>query len=116
MGRKCWPNLAALPEHADIVAINLPDEKVLPAVEEAIAHGARALMIHSGGFLERGAAGAERQSELQRRCAEAGIPALGPNCLGFLSFTNRVSISSFKISPGCPAGSIAAISQSGSVS
>jgi acyl-CoA synthetase (NDP forming) len=115
MGRKCWPNLAALPERADMVAINLPDEKVLPAVEEAIAHGARALMIHSGGFLERGSAGAERQQRLQRLCADARIPALGPNCLGLLSFTNRVSISSFKISAANTAGSIAAISQSGSV-
>jgi acetate---CoA ligase (ADP-forming) len=115
MGRKCWPNLAALPEPADMVAINLPDEKVLPAVEEAIAHGARALMIHSGGFLERGSAGAERQQRLQRLCADARIPALGPNCLGFLSFTNRVSISSFKISAANTAGSVAAISQSGSV-
>jgi acetate---CoA ligase (ADP-forming) len=114
MGRKCWPNLAALPEPADMVAINLPGEKVLPAVEEAIAHGARALMIHSGGFLERGSAGAERQQRLQRLCADARIPALGPNCLGFLSFTNRVSISSFKIS-AAKAGSVAAISQSGSV-
>jgi acetate---CoA ligase (ADP-forming) len=115
MGRKCWPNLAALPRPADMVAINLPDEKVLPAVEEAIAHGAGALIIHSGGFLERGAAGAERQKQLQRLCAHARIPALGPNCLGFLSFTNRVSISSFKIAAGSAAGSIAAISQSGSV-
>jgi acetate---CoA ligase (ADP-forming) len=115
MGHKCWPNLAALPEPADMVAINLPGEKVLLAVEEAIAHGARALMIHSGGFLERGSAGAKRQQRLQRLCADAGIPALGPNCLGFLSFTNRVSISSFKISAGSKAGSIAAISQSGSV-
>ena len=115
MGRKCWPNLAALPEPADMVAINLPGEKVLPAVEEAIAHGARALMIHSGGFLERGSAGAERQQRLQRLCADARIPALGPNCLGFLSFTNRVSISSFKISAANTAGSVAAISQSGSV-
>jgi acyl-CoA synthetase (NDP forming) len=115
MGRKCWPNLAALPQPADMVAINLPDEKVLPAVEEAIAQGAGALIIHSGGFLERGAAGAERQKRLQDLCADAGIPALGPNCLGFLSFTNRVSISSFKIFAGSVAGSIAAISQSGSV-
>src|ERR1700684_2780269 len=38
MGRNCWPNLAALPEPADMVAINLPGEKVLPVVEEAIAH------------------------------------------------------------------------------
>ena len=115
LGRKCYPDLASLPEPADVVAINLPDEKVLPAVRDAIAHGARALMIHAGGFLERGEAGAERQRELQRLCAEARIPALGPNCLGFLSFTNRVSVSSFKISAGCAAGSIAAISQSGSV-
>jgi acetate---CoA ligase (ADP-forming) len=115
MGRKCWPTLAALPERADIVAINLPDEKVLLAVEEAIAHGARALMIHSGGFLERGSAGAQRQQRLQRLCAEARIPALGPNCLGFLSFTNRVSISSFRITGSNAAGSVAAISQSGSV-
>jgi acetate---CoA ligase (ADP-forming) len=115
MGRKCWPSLAALPEPADIVAINLPDEKVLPAVKEAIAHGARAVMIHSGGFLERGAAGAQRQKQLRQLCADARIPALGPNCLGFLSFTNRVSISSFKISAGSVAGLIAAISQSGSV-
>ena len=115
MGHKCWPNLASLPEPADMVAINLPGEKVLLAVEEAIAHGAGALMIHSGGFLERGAAGAKRQQRLQRLCADARIPALGPNCLGFLSFTNRVSISSFKISADSRAGSIAAISQSGSV-
>jgi acyl-CoA synthetase (NDP forming) len=115
MGRKCWPNLSSLPERVDMVAINLPDEKVLAAVEGAIAHGAGALMIHSGGFLERGAAGAERQNRLRRLCAEARIPALGPNCLGFLSFTNHVSVSSFKISVGTTAGSIAAISQSGSV-
>jgi acetate---CoA ligase (ADP-forming) len=115
MGRKCWPNLAALPAPSDMVAINLPDEKVLSAVEEAIAHGARALMIHSGGFLERGSAGAQRQQRLQRLCADAQIPALGPNCLGFLSFTNRVSISSFKISAANTAGSVAAIRQSGSV-
>jgi acetate---CoA ligase (ADP-forming) len=115
MGRKCWPNLSALPGPADMVAINLPDEKVLPAVEEAIAQGAGALMIHSGGFLERGTAGAERQKQLQQLCTQARIPALGPNCLGFLSFTNRVSVSSFKISADSVAGSIAAISQSGSV-
>lgn len=115
MGRKCWPDLASLPEAPDIVAINLPDEKVLPAVEEAIARGARALMVHSGGFSERGAAGADRQKKLQQLCDEARIPALGPNCLGFLSFTNRVSVSSFKIAAATPPGSIAAISQSGSV-
>lgn len=113
--RKCWPNLAALPAVADVVAINLPDEKVLPAVREAIAHGAKALMIHSGGFGERGEAGMAREAELKRLCAEAGIAALGPNCLGIMSFTHRVSVASMKPPGNANPGKIAAISQSGSV-
>ncbi|MGO4832805.1 CoA-binding protein, partial [Rhizobiaceae sp. 2RAB30] len=82
LDRKCWKDLASLPVAPDLVIINLPDEKVLPAVREAIDRGARALMIHSGGFAERGEAGMERELELQRLCSEAGVAALGPNCLG----------------------------------
>lgn len=114
-GHKCWQSLASLPERPDMVAINLPDEKVLPAVREAIDCGARALMIHSGGFGERGEAGAARERELQRLCREAGIPALGPNCLGIMNVAGKVSISSFKLAQGIVAGSLALISQSGSV-
>ena len=111
---KSWKGLDALPHPADVVAINLPDEKVLPAVKEAIAHGAKALMIHSGGFGERGAAGLAREIELKKICADAGVAALGPNCLGIMSLTNRVSVASMK-PPGNPApGFIAAIAQSGS--
>jgi acyl-CoA synthetase (NDP forming) len=115
LGRKCYRDLASLPAAPELVIINLPDEKVLPAVREAIARGAKALMIHSGGFAERGAAGVERERELKRLCAEAGIAALGPNCLGLINLTDGVSLSSFKLSPTLVRGSVALISQSGSV-
>jgi acyl-CoA synthetase (NDP forming) len=113
-GQKAWKSVSELPVSPDIVAINLPDQKVLPAVEEAIAAGARALMIHSGGFGERGAEGAWREAELQRLCREAGVAALGPNCLGIMSLSNKVSVSSFKAGT-VKAGPVALISQSGSV-
>jgi acyl-CoA synthetase (NDP forming) len=115
LDRKCWKNLSSLPVSPELVIINLPDEKVLPAVHEAIACGAKGLMIHSGGFAERGEAGAQRELELQRACSEAGIAALGPNCLGLINLTNGVSLSSFRLSPSLKKGPIALISQSGSV-
>jgi len=115
LDRKCWRDLSSLPVSPELVIISLPDEKVLPAVHEAIACGARALMIHSGGFGERGEAGLRRERELQRACGEAGVAALGPNCLGLMNLTTGVSLSSFKLSPGLNKGSVALISQSGSV-
>ena len=99
----------------DMVAINLPDEKVLPAVAGAIAHGAKALMVHAGGFAERGAAGAARQAEFRRvrggrdRGAWAELPRhteLRQPGLGIELQDGRRHRAP---------GSIAAISQSGSV-
>lgn len=115
LGRKCWPNVAALPSAPDVVIINLPDEKVLSAVHEAIAAGAKALMIHSGGFGERGQAGLEREMELRQACAAAGVAALGPNCLGILNLAGKCSLSSFRTPANLTPGAVAMISGSGSV-
>ena len=115
LGRKCWPDVATLPEVPEVVIINLPDEKVLPAVHEAIAKGTKALMIHSGGFGERGEAGLAREIELKEACARAGVAVLGPNCLGIMNLNTKVSLSSFRASAQTKAGPVALISQSGSV-
>ncbi|MDN2581179.1 acetate--CoA ligase family protein [Aquibium sp. ELW1220] len=115
LGRKCWPNVAALPSAPDVVIINLPDEKVLGAVHEAIAAGAKALMIHSGGFGERGQAGLEREIELKQACAAAGVAALGPNCLGIMNLAGKCSLSSFRTPANVVPGAVAMISGSGSV-
>lgn len=114
-GHKCWPNVTTLPIVPDVVIINLPDEKVLPAVHEAIAKGAKALMIHSGGFGERGESGLAREIELKEACARAQVAVLGPNCLGIMNLNTKVSLSSFRASAETKAGPIALISQSGSV-
>lgn len=115
MGRKCWPSVAALPQAPDVVIINLPDEKVLPAVKEAIDGGAKALMIHSGGFGERGEAGLQREIELKQICAASGVAALGPNCLGIMNLGGRCSLSSFRAPANLEPGAVALISGSGSV-
>ncbi len=112
---KSWSSITAIPEPVDVAIISLPVEKVLPAAREAVAAGARSLMIHSGGFGERGAEGKRRQAELQALCRDANIPAIGPNCLGIISYTHRAALSSLGGHSTVEAGSIAAISQSGSI-
>src|SRR5690606_13512117 len=114
-GHKCWPDVTTLPIVPDVVIINLPDEKVLPAVHEAIAKGAKALMIHSGGFGERGESGLAREVELKEACARAQVAVLGANCLGIMNLNPKVSLSSFGASAETKAGPIALVSQSGSV-
>lgn len=112
---KAWPSLASIGKPVDAAIISLPGERVIAAAAEAIAAGARALVVHSGGFAERSAQGRERQEQLQRMCREAGIPMLGPNCLGLISFRHRAALSSLPTGSQLAAGPIAAISQSGSI-
>ncbi|HSV81296.1 MAG TPA: acetate--CoA ligase family protein [Ramlibacter sp.] len=117
-GRPCHASLTALTRERgapDCVIVVLPEDKVVPAVEEAIACGARALMIHSGGFLEAGAEGQERQERITALCRAAGVALIGPNCLGFVGVASQVALYGSPLPPALPAGPIAAITQSGSV-
>ncbi len=117
-GRPCHVSLTALTRQCGAphcVLIVLPEDKVVSAVEEAIACGARALMVHSGGFLEAGAEGQERQERIAALCRAAGVALIGPNCLGFVGVASRVALYGSPLPPALPAGPIAAITQSGSV-
>ncbi len=112
-GESCWPSLSALPEPVDAVAYSIPGDKIVGGVREAIAHGAHAVVIYTGGFGERGEQGAALQRDLQSACAGSGIALLGPNCLGFHSFTHRTSLGAMQVPADFRPGPIAAISQSG---
>ncbi|MDJ0389560.1 acetate--CoA ligase family protein [Roseomonas sp. E05] len=120
-GRACHPNLAALPEAPDCVAIATPREGVAAVLEEAIAAGAGGLVVFAAGFAETGLP--ERmaaQAALSARAAGAGLPLLGPNCLGFAHFGSGAGVT-FSAGPPVlpPAGlrppAIGIASQSGAV-
>lgn len=114
-GQPCWKNVSSLPQPVDTVIINVPSRQVVPVVQEAVESGAKALLIHSGGFAERGPEGAAMQEELRKLCIDAGVAALGPNCLGIASFSKRGAVCSFHVPPDVPVGPLALISQSGAV-
>lgn len=114
LGRRCWPSLSALPEVPDAAVISVPAAHVPDIVAEGIELGIRSFVVHSAGFAEHSALGAERQASLRSMCEQAGAVLIGPNCMGALSLTDAVALSGMPLPFDITAGDIGVIAQSGS--
>jgi acetate---CoA ligase (ADP-forming) len=104
LGRPAYASLAALAGGADLVVIAVPGPAVAFAVDEALAGGARAIVVISAGSDEPDAA-------LAARVRASGAVLVGPNCLGVLDSGAELEL----IPNPLPAGSIGLISQSGNL-
>ena len=110
-GLEVYKTLGDIPGNVDLAVLVLPALAIPGVVGEAKAKGVKGLIIISAGFKEAGHEGVEREKELTRLVREAGIPLIGPNCLGIInsavnlnaSFAPKISLK----------GSLGFISQSG---
>src|SRR3984893_13515973 len=111
----CYPSLAEVPEAPDVVVLSIRKTLIREQVVLAVKAGARAAVIYDSGFAELGGDGARLQSEIAGLCREAGMPVCGPNCMGILNPTARVT--TYKqtvVNPARLAGNVGVVSQSGS--
>jgi len=112
----CYPSLTDLPEAPDVVVFSIRKPLLPEQVRLAVKRGARAAVIYAAGFAELGEEGARQQAEIAGLCREAGMPVCGPNCMGILNPTARVT--TYKqtlMDTNGLAGNVGFISQSGSV-
>ena len=112
----CYPSLTDLPEAPDVVVFSIRNPLIPEQVRLAVKRGARAAVIYDSGFAELGEDGARQQAEIAGLCREAGMPVCGPNCMGILNPTARVT--TYKqtlMDTNGLAGNVGFISQSGSV-
>lgn len=116
LGMKCFPSVLDLPGEIDLAVIAVGARHVMTAVEECLAKKVKFVIPVAGGFSEIGEAGRELQDEIATRLKGSGTRILGPNTLGILV---PGGIDTFFIpkdrSPRPRPGSIAIISQSGSL-
>jgi acyl-CoA synthetase (NDP forming) len=112
----CYPTLTELPEAADVVVFCIRNQLIPEQMKTAIQRGVRAAVIYDGGFAELGTEGARLQEEIAGMCREAGMALCGPNCMGIINPTARVTTYRQKVlnSDGL-AGNVGLVSQSGSV-
>ena len=111
LGRAAFRSLSELPEPPELVVITVPASGFEDAVEEAVAAGAKALVVISAGLGEGGEEGRARERAAVERVREAGAVLVGPNCLGIFDAEANLHLSSNSV----PSGTIGLISQSGNL-
>jgi len=116
-GIKCYPDLLSIPFDIDVALIAVPEQTVLPVLEEAGKSKVKSAIIYSAGFSEMGEEGAKKQQTLKQISQENGLAVCGPNCVGIIGFHNKtaMSFSQFLDIPRLIPGSVAFISQSGAL-
>jgi acetate---CoA ligase (ADP-forming) len=112
-GVRAYASIEEIPDPVDLVVICVPGERVLPAAEDALRKGVRALCVISAGFAEIGAEGVERQERLLALVRSHGARLIGPNCLGIASAGPRLNATFAAKAPRW--GSIGFSSQSGAL-
>lgn len=98
----------------DAVVIAVRTNRVAAVVSEAGELGVRGAVIFAGGFAEAGPAGRELQDEIVTLAERHSMAIVGPNCQGLLNFISPLPLWADQVDP-YKAGSVALISQSGSV-
>jgi acyl-CoA synthetase (NDP forming) len=110
--------VADLPEAPDCVFIAAPRASVPSILQDCIRRGAGGVVMYASGYAETGnPIHTSEQQALVATTRAAGIPLLGPNCMGYIHYgigaVGTFAASSFRGKPQAPA--IGLISQSGAI-
>lgn len=117
-GLKCYPSVRSIPEQLDLAVVAVATASVRGVVEECIAGGVKAVIVHTAGFAELGPEGAAEQARLVDLAARAGVPILGPNCQGIVNVAQRTCLNSnavFRAFPDMGPGPVGLAAQSGGI-
>jgi acyl-CoA synthetase (NDP forming) len=109
---RCYPSLAALPERVE-TSCSRSATSIEAALEDAIAHGARAATIMSSLVLDEDHDPPLRE-RIRARVRAAGLVLCGGNGMGFYNFRDGVWVCGFQTRAHMRGGNVALLSQSGS--
>jgi acetyltransferase len=115
LGVHCYASLADVPSEIDLAVLIVPSAGILGVVDQAIAKGVKALVVISAGFKEQGAEGAKLEQQLCQKVRAAGIPLIGPNCLGVINTEPTVRMNAAFGRKMPSHGNLAFLSQSGAL-
>jgi acyl-CoA synthetase (NDP forming) len=114
-GRPCLRSPEDLPRGVDLAVLVVPARVAVTMIDPLAAAGVHGVMVVSSGFAEAGDEGRALQATLRERALAHGLTVLGPNVEGFVNHVERVAPYGTTPPPEPWPGSVAVISQSGTV-
>lgn len=110
----CYPDLQSIGKPVDVVVLSVAAKRVVEQAENAIAAGARSLVVFANCVAE-GDGDPTIEERLIALCRDAGIPCLGHNAMGYYNNELDLRVCGFIAPDEGMKGNAALISQSGSV-
>ncbi len=113
-GVPCYPDLASLPEPADLALMIVPADAVEGVLRQGVANGLKAAVVYAAGFGDGG-----REKSLQRGAAfrnvldELDIAVCGPNCMGLAGIRQKLYCYPHTHVSQMAPGPVALVTQSG---
>jgi acyl-CoA synthetase (NDP forming) len=111
LGVPAYPTLSAIPGDVDLLVMTIPAAAIPAVLAEGAAKGVQGAAILSAGFRETGNTALE--ARIQEISRQSGLRLIGPNIQGIYLPHSRICAAPFPFL--MRPGSIAVISQSGSV-
>ena len=113
----CHPSVDAIGEAVDLVILSVPAEDVPDQLRMGCDCGVGGFIVFASGFSETGSEGTARQAEISQIVQDAGVPMIGPNCLGIMNGNHNMLASSTVVMGGrrLPGGNYGFATQSGAL-
>jgi len=112
-GVPCLPDLAALPEPADLALLAVPDHALEQQLSAAAQSQTRSAVIFGNAFDPPGRTGL--RSRLAAIAGNAGMAVCGAGCMGFVNIARGVRAIGYVEPDPLPSGAVALVTHSGSV-
>jgi acyl-CoA synthetase (NDP forming) len=113
LGVPCYPTLATLPEPVEHVIFAVADTRMDAALDDVIAHGARAATMMSSLVID-GDSDPPLRERLLAKIRRSGLVVCGANGMGFYNFADGIWGCGFATRMHPRGGNVAYISHSGS--
>ncbi len=110
-GKKTYESILDIPDPIDIAIILVPAKYVDEVVNQCIKKELKGIIIVTAGFGEVDQEGKKKERKIAKKCKDAGIRVMGPNCVGIQNVDIGLNASFIQLPPK---GNISMISQSGS--
>lgn len=112
-GHRCYASIGAVPEIVDLVVVVTPAATVPGVIAECVKADAKAVVVITAGFKEKGSEGIALEQQIQAELSRGATRLIGPNCLGLMNpWTGlNATFAQDSVRPG----NVAFLSQSGAL-
>jgi acetyltransferase len=113
LGMQCYPSIGKVPEAAELIVVVTPAQTVPGIVRECVNAQAKAIVVISAGFKEKGAEGQALEQQIQGELRKSDARLIGPNCLGLMN--PLIGLNATFAQDIARPGNVAFLSQSGAL-